>query len=162
MDNELKLQTTQRVLCFSLGKLEYAIPLISVREVIAIPVITSVPYTPPHFLGIMNLRGQILSVIDLRMKFSLKSSRTEETAVVICDLQSLCVGFVVDSVNFVLEVQENSTRPNPQLVPPATNDCIVSLINNNDRLIMLLDIAKALNLEDHSALNKASALQRAA
>jgi purine-binding chemotaxis protein CheW len=88
--------TGNRYLSFSLGTEEYAIPLLAVKEVIAMPEFTSVPYTPSHFLGIMNLRGQVISVMDLRKKLGIKPGSTAETAVIICDLSPLCIGVVVD------------------------------------------------------------------
>ena len=79
----------ERFLCFSLGAEEYAIPLLVVREVIAMPEYTPVPYTPPYFLGIMNLRGQVISVMDLRQKLGLKPRSDAETTVIICDLNGI-------------------------------------------------------------------------
>ena len=73
----------ERFLCFSLGVEEYAIPLLEVREVIAMPEYTPVPYTPPYFLGIMNLRGQVISVMDLRQKLGVTARGDAETTVII-------------------------------------------------------------------------------
>ena len=72
----------QRYLSFSLGSEDYAIPLLSVKEVIAVPEITPIPFTPSHFLGIMNLRGQVISIIDLRSKLGIKTKRERRN---VCD-----------------------------------------------------------------------------
>lgn len=77
MNNESSSVSSSRHLCFSLGEEEYAVPLSHVREVIELPDITPVPYMPQHYRGIMNLRGQILSIIDLRLK--LKGAKQEST-----------------------------------------------------------------------------------
>ncbi len=74
-----------RFLCFSLGNEHYAIPLLTVKEVIAPPETTPVPQTPAYFKGIMNLRGQVISVIDLRTKLGIKPLQSAENAVIICD-----------------------------------------------------------------------------
>ena len=95
----------ERYLCFSLGEETFAIPLLSVREVIAVPEITRVPQTPAHFMGIMNLRGQVISILDLRTKMGIKVQKTSETPVIICDLSPLCVGVVVDSIQAVLNAE---------------------------------------------------------
>src|SRR4051812_41249332 len=95
-----------RFLSFSLGNEEYGVPLLAVKEVIAMPEITPIPYTPSYFLGIMNLRGQVISVMDLRQKLGVKPSQSSETAVIICDLNSLSIGVVVDSINSVLNPVE--------------------------------------------------------
>lgn len=96
-----------RYLNFSLGEEEFAIPLLSVKEVIAVPETTPIPHTPPHFLGIMNLRGQVISVIDLRKKFSINTKNTEETSVIILDLKNHFLGVVVDSVTSVLAIKNS-------------------------------------------------------
>ena len=137
-----------RYLSFSLGSEGYGIPLLSVKEVIAVPEITPIPFTPAHFLGIMNLRGQVISVIDLRAKLGIKPTATSETAVIICNMESLCLGVVVDSINSVIAPtpQEVSERPNVQ--SSKNTDFITSVYRKDKELILLLDIAKALDFED--------------
>src|SRR5258708_2612365 len=112
-----------RYLSFSLGKEEYAIPLLKVKEVIAVPDTTPVPFTPAHFLGMMNLRGQVISVVDLRLKLGMKKvDRTEETAVIIIDLDPIFLGIVVDSVNKVLNLTEGEISNPPELLDKKNGD----------------------------------------
>ena len=138
----------ERYLSFSLGKEGYAIPLLSVKEVIAVPEITSIPFTPPHFLGIMNLRGQVISIIDFRTKLGIKPEGGAETSVIICDLAPLVIGVVVDSINAVVSptVQDISDRPDVQ--SSRNTDYITGVIHRDKALILLLDIGKALGVED--------------
>lgn len=143
-----------RYICFSLGDEEYAIPLLSVREVIALPETTKVPGTPAHFLGIMNLRGQVISIIDLRSKFSIKPKDGGETAVIICDLSPLCIGVVVDSINFVFAPKEDETSGKPDLQGAKHSDAIVGVYRKEKNLVLFLNIAKALNVEDYTALKQ--------
>jgi len=85
----------QRYLAFSLGKEQYAIPLLQVKEVIGQTETTPMPYAPAHFKGIMNLRGQVISVIDLRLKFKMEAKESEgQTAIIILDLSPLSLGVV--------------------------------------------------------------------
>lgn len=105
----------QRLLAFSLCKEEYAMPLLKVKEVIANQEITHVPYTPLHFKGILNLRGQVISVIDLRLKLNMsEANMSDETAIIILDIHPLCLGVIVDSVNSVLTVQDSELCPPPR------------------------------------------------
>lgn len=143
-----------RFLCFSLGEEDYAIPLLSVREVIAIPDTTKIPGTPSYFLGIMNLRGQVISVLDLRSKFQIKPKQGAETAVIICDLSPLCIGVVVDSINFVFTPNAEETSPKPELQGSKNADAIIGVYRKEQNLVLFLDIMKALNVEDHSALKQ--------
>jgi len=159
-DNVTRMEhkgTGARYLGFSLGAEEYAIPLLTVKEVIAMPEITPIPQTPPYFLGIMNLRGQVISILDLRQKFNIKSQNTQETAVVICELGSLCIGVVVDSINSVLSPSEKDISEKPEIESKISTDYITGVFRKDKRLVLFLDVPKALSLEDKNAINKAAA-----
>jgi len=150
-----------RYLSFSLGQEDYAIPLLEVREVIAITETTNVPYAPPHFLGIMNLRGQVISVIDLRKKFAIKPKETSETAIIICDLGAVSLGVVVDSVNAVLLANASEISERPEIDNTKRTEFITGVYRKDNKLILLLDIAKALSLEDQKAISQNAAAKKA-
>jgi purine-binding chemotaxis protein CheW len=137
-----------RYLSFSLGNEEYAIPLLSVREVIAMPEVTPIPYTPSYFLGIMNLRGQVISIMDLRSKLGIKAGAAAETSVIICDLNSLSIGVVVDSINCVLSPTEGEVSPKPELQSSKSSDFITGVYRKDKKLVLFLDVAKTLSVED--------------
>jgi purine-binding chemotaxis protein CheW len=155
-------QKGTRHLGFSLGAEDYAIPLLCVKEVIAVPEVTPIPFTPPHFKGIMNLRGQVISVIDLRTKLGIKPQNTSENAVIICDLQSVCLGVVVDSINSVLSPAENELSGKPDIMNSKASEYITHVYRKDKKLILFLDIAKALSVEDLLAITKTTAAQKAA
>jgi purine-binding chemotaxis protein CheW len=152
-----------RYLCFSLGSEEFAIPLLSVKEVIAVPDVTPVPFTPTHFLGIMNLRGQVISVLDLRQKFGIKPNNSNETAVIICDLDPLCIGVVVDSINSVLAPASADISDKPDIQSDKSTEYILGVYRKDKRLVLFLDISKTLSVEDKKAtLKGAKQLPKAA
>jgi purine-binding chemotaxis protein CheW len=146
-----------RYLSFSLGVEEYAIPLLAVREVIAMPEYTPVPYTQPYFLGIMNLRGQVISVMDLRGKLGIKPKADAETAVIICDLNGMAIGVVVDSVNSVLNPHPDEVSDKPEIQSNRPTDYITGVYRKENALVLFLDIAKSLSVEDHAAVKKGAA-----
>lgn len=147
----------QRFLVFSLNDEEYAIPLLHVKEVIALPEVTQIPYTPSHFLGIMNLRGQVISIVDLRLKFKMKKAeKTSETTVVICDFESVVLGVVVDSVNCVMALNEGDIAPKPEIESSVNSGYITGVTKRDKKLVVLLNLAKALSVEDRQAMNKAA------
>jgi purine-binding chemotaxis protein CheW len=155
-------ETLKRIICFSIGEEEYGIPLLDVKEVIALPEITPVPYTPPHFLGIMNLRGNVISIIDLRTKFKIKPKPDSETTVVICDFDNMNIGVVVDSVNTVVSPHAGEISAKPEIQSQIGTDYITAVLKRDARLIILLDVAKTLGAEDFAAMNKASKIKKAA
>ncbi len=149
-----------RYLCFSLGNEEYAIPLLSVREVLAVPEITPVPQSGSYFLGIMNLRGEVISVIDLRTKLSIKPKNSEESAIVICDFNPNSIGVVVDSINSVVNPAPDQISRKPEIQSQKSNEHIQGIYRDKDKLIVLLDISKTLNVGDHRDISRASSNQR--
>lgn len=147
----------ERYLCFTLGQEEFAIPLLSVREVIAIPEITPVPQTPPHFLGIMNLRGQVISVMDMRAKLGIKASGTAETSVVICDISPNPVGVVVDSINAVVKPLPSEMSEKPEVQSSRNTEYIEGVFRQKNKLVLILNISKTLNVGDQQAIQRAVA-----
>ena len=143
---------SKRFLCFNLEKEEFAIPLISVREVIGVPEVTPIPQSPNYFLGIMNLRGQVLSVMDLRTKLGIKSTRTDETAVIILDLGDYHLGVMVDQVNSVVELNDSDVSEKPPIDSSKIAESITGVFRRNDKLILMLDVYKSLSLEDRKSI----------
>ncbi len=139
---------TNSYLRFTLHKEYFAMPLLLVKEVIAYPEITTIPNTPKHFLGIMNLRGQIISVIDLRDKLNIKNEFNPETTVIICDLQFCTIGIVVDSVDSVLNLKASDIKEKPEIQGSVASEYITGIVNLDQTLILMIDVTKALDLKD--------------
>ncbi|MFN7904480.1 MAG: chemotaxis protein CheW [Pseudobdellovibrionaceae bacterium] len=138
-----------RYLCFNLGVEEFALPLLTVREVLAIPETTPVPQMPPYFKGILNLRGKIISIMDLRVKLNIKTDQpSDENAVVILDLGEYSLGIVVDRVNAVLTFEAEGMSEKPLLENSKNSEFITGVYRKNDKLILLINVLKALSLED--------------
>lgn len=147
---------TDKVLCFNLGSEEFAVPLLNIKEVIAQPDVTPLPQSPNYFLGIINLRGQIISIIDLRVKFNIKPMPNSESAVMILDFNGQFLGVVVDKVNSVQSVKENDIAEKPSVDNSKTHDYIEGVFKRDDKLIFLLDISKSLSLDDKNRMNNAT------
>jgi len=148
----------QRFLEFSLGKEDYAIPLLSVREVISVPETTPIPKAPSHFLGIMNLRGQVISVVDMRTKLKIKPlDNNSEESVIIVDLDGMNLGIVVDSINKVLAFALKEINDVPEIETQVNAEYIYGVYRKEESLTVLLNVAKVLDIADVSAMkNKAA------
>lgn len=143
-----------KYLCFDLGQEEFAIPLLSVKEVLALPDTTPVPQAPSHFVGIMNLRGSIVSILDLRLKLGYKSEKTEQASVIIMDIEGLNLGVVVDRVNSVIAFTQDQMSPRPETGLDRSANYITGVYRKSDKLIILLDLGRALSIEDRAAATK--------
>jgi purine-binding chemotaxis protein CheW len=142
---ELSMLADHRFLAFSLGTESYAVPLAKVREVIALGEITPIPHTPAHVKGVMNLRGQVISVVDLRIKFRMKQAeKSAETAVIILDLQPQSLGMIVDSVNSVLALGADKISPPPDIESSVQADFIQGVARVDSGLVLIMDIEKGL------------------
>ena len=137
-----------RYLCFTLGKEDFGVPLLAVREVIALPDITPIPHSPPHFLGIINLRGQILSIVDLRSKLGIASKNHSETCVLVSEIDGVQLGLVVDSVNSVLSPEPDSVSEKPGLEGTKAANYVSAVFRTKDRLILFLDLSKILDVNE--------------
>ncbi|MBX2986844.1 MAG: purine-binding chemotaxis protein CheW [Bdellovibrionaceae bacterium] len=150
-----------RYLCLELGGESFAIPLLSVREVIARPDTTPVPQMPSAFLGIINLRGQVLSVLDLRLKLSIKPKDSEESAVIILDLEGYRMGVLVDRVNSVLPMNPEEISANPMEHATGKTQHITGVFRHDEKLILLLDVWKALSGEERATVTQQQAKKAA-
>ncbi len=151
-----------RFLSLTIGSEEFGLPLTSVREVIALPTITPIPFCPSHFLGIINLRGKIIPIIDLRLKFGFKANSSPETTVIICEFEDQCLGAVVDSVNSVITADSPDTAEVPSVTDNKLADFIIGVYKTDKRLVLLMNLAKALNIEDRRSIAEAIKAETAA
>lgn len=137
----------QRFLHFSLGEEDFAFPLGHVKEVIGVPTFTHIPHGRKHALGIFNLRGQIISAIDLCVKLDI-TSQPIEPALVICDLESGLLAVKVDSVNAVFSPKKELLSDCPPTETSFPQELIMGVYRNEAKLILILDVARTLDSSD--------------
>lgn len=143
---------------FDLGEESYGVKLISVREVITVPETTPLPNGPKFFKGIMNLRGQIISIVDLRDKLGIKPSedRTEE-AVVIVDFDGISIGLIVDSINKVLNFKLKDLVEIPEVQSQVNAQYIQGVYKSESKLTLLLDIESIFNINELKKMSQKAA-----
>ena len=147
-----------KFLCFTLGKEKFAIPLLQVKEVLGNVETTAIPQAPPHFKGIMNLRGQVISVIDLRTKLKIgKPEVTPETTIIIMDFAPLCLGVIVDSVDCVAMFEGKDISNTPDTDSTIKSDFITGVARSENSLTLILDLEAMLNISDYKVLKNQKA-----
>lgn len=138
-----------RYMEFSIGGQLYAIPLLSVKEVLPEPEITDVPNMPSHFEGMMNLRGQILGVFNVRKRLGAKpraADATNSEVVIVMEQAGVSVGMLVDEVTQVLNPDPDKVRPAPLKEDDQSKTYISSVIQTGEDLVLILDIVHLLEL----------------
>jgi purine-binding chemotaxis protein CheW len=139
----------KKVIVFQLEEEEYAVSVQQVGSIERIQPITRVPQTEAFVKGVINLRGVITPVIDIRIRFGLEEMEyTESSRIIIVYLDDMEVGLIVDSANDVIDIPENSIEPAPEIIGALDTDYIEGVAKVNDRLLILLDLQKVLTPEE--------------
>ena len=150
-----------RYICFRLDNEKFAIPLLQVREVVALNTVTPIPKMPAYFKGITNLRGQIISIIDLKAKMSASPKNLNHgKTVIIFDLELSGIGIIVDSVDSVVTYDEKNLDNFKQHETMVQTDFILGIAKEDQSITILLDLKSALG--KYNSKIRAEDLRRAA
>lgn len=151
-----------KYLTFALGPEEFGLEILKVREIIGYMDITAVPQTPEYIRGVINLRGQVIPVVDLRAKFAMQSEeRTSQTCIIVVETrhgeQKFNTGIVVDRVRDVLDITSGQIEDAPSFGASVETDFILSMAKIAESVKILLDIDRVLGSTDLTTLRKTAA-----
>ena len=151
--------TTGKYLTFTLDEEEYGIGILKVKEIIGMMDITTVPRTPAFIKGVINLRGKVIPIIDLRLKFEMgEIPYTDRTCIIVVEIDSetgtILIGIVVDAVSEVLSIQEGDIEDTPAFGTQLNTDYILGMAKTQGSVKILLNIDKVLSIEEISDLDK--------
>jgi purine-binding chemotaxis protein CheW len=139
-------EETREVLVFVLGQEEYGVDILKVQEIRGYEKVRPIPSAPDYLKGVVNLRGVIVPVIDMRVKFRLPDVRYDSfTVVVILRIAGRVIGLVVDGVSDVVRFTESQVRPAPQLGALVDSSFLDGVATEDDRMVLLVDIEKLLS-----------------
>lgn len=139
----------KKVIVFQLGEEEYVIPVRHVGGIERLHSITRVPGTANYIKGVINLRGVVTPIIDLRARFGMESiPYNEATRIIIVHVNEIEVGFIVDGANDVIDLPDEAIEPSPDVIGTEVYDYIRGVANLNERLLILLDLEKILTQQD--------------
>ncbi|MGM0462107.1 MAG: chemotaxis protein CheW [Fibrobacterota bacterium] len=132
-----------RYLAFWIQKELYGIPIKDVIEIVGIQKITTVPDTPEYVQGVINLRGQVIPVIDVRKRFNIgKTDYNEETCIIVINLDTVDIGMIVDTVDEVYPVPENKIKPPPKITVSDHGEYIHGISKIGAKTLMIVDTEK--------------------
>ncbi|MCL5978561.1 MAG: chemotaxis protein CheW [Nitrospirae bacterium] len=130
-----------QLVTFTLGNEEYAVDILKVHEINRMREITKVPNSPSYVEGVINLRGRVIPVVNLREKFGLqRKDEDKDLRIMIMDVRGVTMGLIVDSVQEVLRIPADIVEPPPPMATDITTEFINGIAKQEDRLIILLDI----------------------
>jgi purine-binding chemotaxis protein CheW len=147
----------QEFLVFTLGNEEYGIDILKVQEIRGYDQVTRIANTPSFIKGVTNLRGVIVPIVDLRVKFSQQDVEyNDNTVVIVLNLSQRVVGIVVDGVSDVLSQASDQIRPAPEFAVTLSTEYLTGLGALDERMLILVNIEKLLNSEEMSLLDSAA------
>ncbi len=164
VDNLISKAMEGKYLTFHLASEEYGFEILKVREIIGLMEITQVPRTPHYIRGVINLRGKVIPVVDLRLKFGIDGQEdTEETCIIVVDITkaegSIAMGVLVDGVSEVLDIQQEEIEDTPAFGAGVDVDYILGIGKIKNSVKILLDIDKVLGSSDVAMIDDSNSEQ---
>ena len=142
------VQSNGQFLTFTLQNEEYGIEILKVQEIKGFSKITPIPNAPPFVRGVMNLRGTVVPIIDLRARFSMTEKEYDQfTCIIVVNVGTRVVGLVVDTVSDVLNIPGDSIAEPPELAGIDHASCVTGMGKLGERIVMLLDTARLVDAE---------------
>ena len=158
MDNTLMNDGVLEALAFKLGNEEYGIKILKVQEIRGYEAVTRIASAPEHVKGVVNLRGTIVPIVDMRIKFKLGEPTYDQfTVVIILNIQDRVVGMVVDSVSDVISLTAEQIKPAPDMGGALNTDYLVGLGTVDERMIILVDIDRMMSSEEMGVIEAVAA-----
>ncbi len=143
-----------KLVSFNIGNEEFAVDILIVQEINRMIEVTKVPNAPEFVEGIINLRGKVIPIIDLRSRLGMPPKEYDgRTRIIVVEIDSKVIGFIVDSVSEVLRIDESITEPPPSAVAGIDSEFITAVGKLDDRLLILLDLERILTEKETEALS---------
>ena len=153
---------TQQYLTFTLGQEEYGVPILTVQEIKGYVAATPIPHTPAFIKGVMDLRGIIMPVIDLRVKFGMRTEEYDQfTVIIVVKVKTKMLGLVVDAVSDVLSVKSGEMQAAPEFGGQVDTRFIHGLAKAGEKLVVLLDLDRVLSEEEFTTVSAVAAVETA-
>jgi purine-binding chemotaxis protein CheW len=143
-----------QLVSFNIGSEEFGVDILKVQEINRMVEITRVPQAPHFVEGVINLRGKVIPIVDLRKRFNLEVKEYDRnTRIVVVDISGNIMGMIVDSVSEVLRLPSNTLEPPPEIVASINSEYIKGVAKLEDRLLIFLDLSKVIDINEMSGIS---------
>ncbi|MEE9431288.1 MAG: chemotaxis protein CheW [Melioribacteraceae bacterium] len=144
-----------QLVSFKVGEAEFGVDILKVQEINKMMELTIVPNTPEYVVGVVNLRGRIIPILNLRSRLGLPVKEYDlETRIIVVEMEDRTIGFIVDEVKEVIRIPKSITEPAPDIVSGIDSDYITAIGKMEDRLLILLDLTKILSNNEMDSLGE--------
>lgn len=141
-----------QIVCFKIGSEEYGIDILQVQEILKIPKVTKLPKSSRHILGVIDLRGRVIPIIDLGKKFGIIADLSNSSRAVVVDIEGKQVGLAIDSVSHVIKVDSGEIEPPPPVVKGISGKYIIGIAKLKTGFVVILDINQIFSSEEIMSL----------
>ncbi len=153
MDKTEKAATALQIVCFNVGKEEYGIDILKVQEILKLPKITALPKSADFIMGVIDLRGKVIPIIDLSKRFHIEEAVNKNSLrAIVVDIRGKRVGLAIDAVSHVIKVEQKDIEPPPPIVKGISGRYITGIGKLQDGFVIILDIDQIFSSEEFSAL----------
>ncbi|MCX6146137.1 MAG: chemotaxis protein CheW [Candidatus Kapabacteria bacterium] len=153
LDVENGIDSLLQLVSFNINEEEFGLDILKVQEINRMVEITRVPNTPDFVVGVINLRGKVIPIIDLRARLGMPDrAYDKDTRIIVVELEGKVIGFIVDKVNEVLRISKSITEPPPPMAGGVNSDFITAVGKLENRLLILLDLNKVLTTKEQEEL----------
>ena len=149
MDKKENYFSSLQIVCFKIGSEEYGIDILQVQEILKLPKVTKLPKSKPYIMGVIDLRGKVLPIVDLSKRFGIESNKlTENSRAIVVNIGGKKVGLGIDSVSHVIKVNAKDIEPPPPVVRGISGKYIVGIAKMEDGFVVVLDINQMFSSEE--------------
>lgn len=153
MEKKGKTATSSQIVCFKIGHEEYGLDILKVQEILRIPKITKLPKSADYIMGVIDLRGKVIPIIDLGRRFKIDvSSTSDEQRAIVVNIKEKKVGLAIDSVSHVIKIDEKDIEPPPPIIKGISGRYIIGIAKVESGFVIILDIEQIFSIEELTAL----------
>lgn len=155
MEKKEETNISMQIVCFRVGNEEYGIEILKVQEILKLPIVTELPKVAEFIMGVIDLRGKILPIIDLKKRLGLELEITSKsTRAIVVNIKGKEVGLAIDSVSHVVRIDTKDIEPPPPIVKGVSGRYIIGIAKVKDDFVVILDLDKIFTSEEISILGK--------
>ncbi len=148
LGTEKTISSSLQIVCFNIGQEEYGIDILQVQEILKLPAVTRLPKSKPYIMGVMDLRGKVIPIVDLSVRFGIESKQREKSRAIVVDISGKKVGLAIDAVSHVIRVNSADIEPPPPVVKGISGKYIVGIAKIEDGFVVILDIYQIFSAEE--------------
>lgn len=149
MEKKENYFSSLQIVCFKIGNEEYGIDILQVQEILKLPKVTKLPKSKTYIMGVIDLRGKVLPIVDLSKRFNIDSNKlTENSRAIVVNISGKKVGLGIDSVSHVIKVNSGDIEPPPPVVRGISGKYIVGIAKIEEGFVVILDISQLFSAEE--------------